>query len=845
LRTIKNRKGRLVLPFFQLIITVVLVFSFTKTTYAQQTIVKGRVTDAVSGEGMPFVTIYFKGTTVGTNTNFDGFYSMKADGVFDSIVASYVGYKTKVKPVKAGTSQEINFQLDPDLVSLQEVVVVPGENAAWPIMRAVMRNKNKHDKRNLKAYEYESYNKIEIDIDNISDNLRKRKLYKKIAQVLDSVDRIAGEDGKPILPIFISETISNVYFKNNPDKKKEKIIKTKLTGVGIQDGTLVAQLVGSSFQEYNFYKNSLTIVEKEFISPLADGWKMYYDYRLLDSLYLGDDYCYKIDVKPKRAQDLAFYGTIWITQKDYALKQIDATITQNANLNFIEKIKVQQELEPTEADAWVPVKSRIVIDIAEPSKELVGMIAKFYSSNKNIVVNQPKEDKFYDAPIEVSEDALITEPNYWNEHRHDSLSPTEKNVYIMIDSLRNVPVVRSYIEIANIVINGYKRVGKIDVGPYIFTYNYNNVEGNRFRLGFKTNINFSDKWIFRGYGAYGTLDQKFKYSGSVDYIFSRKPWTMAGIRHYKDLEQVGLMTEEIYDNTLFYTSSRWGTLYRPFLLQENRAYFQTEVFKGYTQKIALRTREYKPLFPFEYLTNPPEDTVSRNKNFETTELVFEGRLTRNEIFIQNDNERISLGTGNWPILTVRYIMGLKGFAGSDFSYHKMNMTITQNLRLGYFGTSSYNFNVGYIPSRVPYQLLQVHLGNETFFLNSMSFNLMNYFEFVSDTYGSFNYTHRFEGLFFNRIPLVKKAKLRFLVTGNFLYGTIRKENQNLIPPTDINGVAIERFGSLDKNVPYIELGYGIENIFKFLRIDAIHRMNYLDKPDVKRFGVKFSAQFRL
>jgi hypothetical protein len=283
---------------------------------------------------------------------------------------------------------------------------------------------------------------------------------------------------------------------------------------------------------------------------------------------------------------------------------------------------------------------------------------------------------------------------------------------------------------------------------------------------------------------------------------------------------------------------------RPFILQENRAYFQTEVFKGYTQKIAFRQRDFRPLFPFEYYVNTGEDTITRNKNFATSEILLEARLTRNETFIQNDNERISLGTGNWPILTLRYIMGVKSLGG-DFSYHKFALSFAQSVNLGYVGTSSYNLSLGYIPSRVPYHLLQVHLGNESVYYNALSFNLMKYFEFVSDSYASLSYTHRFEGLFFNRLPLIKKLKWRLLATGNFLYGTVRDENLKILPATDLSGQPIEQFGFLNKHIPYVELGYGIENIFKFIRVDAIHRINYLDKPDVKRFGVKVSAQFRL
>ena len=115
---------------------------------------------------------------------------------------------------------------------MQEVIVYAGENPAFEILRNVVRNKNNNDKRKLTAYEYDTYTKIEVDVDNISDKFREKKIVKKITQVLDSIDRIAGEDGKPILPLFITESVSKIYYSDNPSLKKEKILKTKVNGVG-------------------------------------------------------------------------------------------------------------------------------------------------------------------------------------------------------------------------------------------------------------------------------------------------------------------------------------------------------------------------------------------------------------------------------------------------------------------------------------------------------------------------------------------------------------------------------------------------------------------------------------
>ena len=372
-----------------------------------ETIVQGKVTDATSGDPIPFVNVVFKGTSIGGTTDFDGNFLIKTTQPVDSITASYIGYKPRTKAIKRGTKQVVNFQLAEDIVNLQEVIVRAGENPAYAILRKVVDNKKKNDKRKLTAYEYDTYTKIEIDVDNISEEMRKKKFMQKIQQVLDSVDRIAGEDGTPILPLMITESVSKVYYRDNPSLKTEILQKSKINGVGMEDGTLIQQVIGSSFQEYNFYQNWLNIMSKEFVSPIADGWRLYYEYDFTDSAYIENDFCYRLDFFPKSPQELAFTGTMWITKEESALKRIDATMGKQANINFIEKLKIQQELEKTEEGAWLPVKNRVLIDVGEITKASAGMLAKFYTSNKNIVVNKPYDLSFYERPIQVNEDARM------------------------------------------------------------------------------------------------------------------------------------------------------------------------------------------------------------------------------------------------------------------------------------------------------------------------------------------------------------------------------------------------------------------------------------------------------
>jgi hypothetical protein len=827
-----------------------ILFSLPLLLSAQHTVVRGKVTDANSGDPIPFANVLYLNTSIGATTDFDGNFELTTNTPTDTLLVSYVGYKPRKKAIAKGKVQTLNFQLEEDVTSLAEIVVTPGENPAFEILRKVVKQKDKHDKRRLTAYEYDTYTKIEIDVDNISEKFREKKVMKKITQVLDSIDRIAGEDGKPILPLFISESVSKYYYRDSPQLKYENILKSKVNGVGIQDGTLVTQLVGASFQEYNFYQNWLNILGKEFVSPIADGWRIYYDYDLVDSVYIGDDYCYRLDFFPRSPQDLAFTGTIWITKEGSALKQIDATVGKQANLNFIEKIKIQQELAPTEEGAWLAVKNRVLIDVSELTNASAGMLAKFYTSNKNVVVNKPHEPSFYDHPIKMAEDARLNEEEeYWDQLRHEPLSDTEKNVYRMIDTLQNIPVVKTYTDIVKIVVNGYYDAGKIYIGPYAAMIAYNNIEGLRIQPGFKTSMKFSNKWILRGQLGYGFGDEKFKYMGKVEHILSRERWTTVSIRARSDIGRLGIDEEALSDNYLFLAAQRWGTFRRGFYFDEGRFNFQRELFRGFTQRIAVRHMRFRPTFPFGYYNEEDLETAAplpTGVNFATSELIVESRLARDELFIQDDNDRLSLGTTKSPIITVRYTRGFSGVAGSDFDYTKLRLSLYKRIRFGPLGVGSFNLTGEYVFDPVPYPLLTPHLGNQTPVFTSVTYNLMDFGEFVSDRYASLQYQHHFEGLLLNRIPLMRKLKWRLVGTANIIYGGLSDMNRKLIPTVSPTGETLPEVGQLKKGLPYMELGYGVENIFKFLRVDFIHRLSYVkDNPDARNFGVFFSAQFSL
>jgi hypothetical protein len=824
-----------------------LILTLTIQSQAQETIISGKVTDATSGDPIPFANVIFKGTSIGTTTDFEGNFLLKTKTPIDSIAASYVGYKSKTKIIKKGVKQVINFQLEEEVTRLKEAVVSAGENPAFEILRRVGDSKNEHDKRRLSAYECEAYTKIEIAIDNMSDKFRNKKIMKTITQVMDSIDRIAGEDGKPILPMFISENVSKLYYRTDPQLKTENILHSKINGLGVEDGYMSTQLIGASFQEYNFYQNWLHIVGKDFISPIADGGRLYYEYELTDSVYIDNYYCYRIDFYPKSPQDLAFTGSMWITKGEYALKQIDTSIGKQANLNFIERIKIQQELEPTGEGAWFPMKSRVLLDVSELSNNTAGLLAKFYVSNKDIIINKPRDPEFYVRAIVTDEKAYLNkEENYWDALRHEPLSETEKSVNRMIDTLRNIPVVKTYTDIILIIIDGYYEVGKIEVGPYISTIAVNNIEGLRVQSGFQTNAKFSKKWIVGSQLGYGFKDDKVKYSVNLQRILSKERWSTASIGHRTDIARVGVDDEALADNYVFLAIQRFGNFRRGYYFDESRFSVQREFVKGFTQRAAFRYKTFDPTFAFGY--NNPENPTEVLGAFETAEVILESRFARDEIFLQNETERLSLGTKDWPVVILRYTHGFNGLNGSDFDYNKILFSVNQHFKYGVIGNADVEFTTESIFDALPYPLLGTHLGNETPIYSPVLYNLMNFGEFVSDRYVSLQYRHNFEGLILNRIPLMRRLKWRLVGTANILYGSLSQKNKDLLATQTPEGEEALTIGYLNWEKPYVEVGYGVENIFKFFRVDFVHRLTYLDySPDVKtrKFGILVGVQISL
>jgi hypothetical protein len=819
-----------------------LIILFTLVLATAQTTVTGKVTEAATGAPVPFATVTFLGTTEGTVTDFDGNFQTITYLEVDSISVTYIGFSTRTKAVVSGQSQTINFQLEESLTALNEVVVLAGENPAISIFKSIQENKRENDKRELDYYEYESYVRTEIDIDHITDDLRNSRVMQQVTSVMDSIEHIAGDDGLPILPILISEAISKFYYRKNPEARHEEMIRTRLSGVGITDGTLTSQVIGGTFQEYNFYQNWLNIWGKEFASPIADGGRLIYEYYLLDSAFIEDDFCYLLEFFPRQEQDLAFTGTMWITKDEFALRRIDAQVGENANLNYLERIRIQQDLIKSTADQWLPSKTRVVIKLAPLIENRPGFIGKFYVSNTDFLVNEPRENDLYLLPVSMDPNVRDSDDQYWREHRHDSLTSTEENVFRMIDSLKQIPRIRFASELSKFLVNGYIKSGKIDIGPYTTFIGNNNIEGTRIGFGARTNLDFSNKWVLGGYFGYGFGDERLKYSGYLYRILDRTHWTTIKFEKQREVDQVWLLNENIDPNSFFYSYSRFGTLTQPFLRKKNQLTIYRQIMKGLNAKIYFRQEQHRALFPFEYFTTADQSQTSGI--YQITETGINLRYGRDEIFVINDNERLSMGTIRSPLIEVGYIRGFEGPFGGDFEYHKVTASVLKRAKMGLVGVTQIELGGGQFFGEAPYPMLFNPIGNQSPFFVGFAYNLMDYFEFSADRYAELKINHSFEGFLLNRVPLLRRLKLRAIANANAYWGSLSAQNISTTSyEMDANNHPIYPF-RLWENMPYVEAGYGVSNIARVLSIQAFHRITYLDQ-NARRFGVKFSLEINL
>lgn len=824
-----KKRGFIYYPLF--VVLIILITNY-QCLHAQTTKVSGKVVDINSKESLPFINIMFKGTTIGTTTDFDGNYTISTDHPTDSLVFTYIGYDRYAAKITHGKSQVLNVGLSTSTIALQEIVIKPGENPAHAILKKIIKNKPYNNREKLDYYQYEVYNKIEFDINNITDDLKKSKLIKPFNFIFDNIDS-SDVTEKPFLPLFLSESLSEVYYRKKPKVTKEIIKATKVAGV---ENESVSQFTGDMYQNVNIYDNAVLVLGKNFTSPVSDNGLLFYRYYLIDSTFIDGKYCYQIQFKPKYKQSLCFSGNMWINDTTFAIKRLEMNMAGDANINYINTFNVVQDYTNIEG-SWFLKKDKLVVDFIL-QKNRPGFYGRKTTSYNNFIVNKPLEEKFYSKTdnLIVAEDANSKDIDFWIANRHDSLSENEQGVYKMVDTIRTIKAFKTYQDIVQSATTGYYVMGKFELGPIYKLYSRNNIEGSRFRFGGRTSNDFSKWFELNGYLAYGIKDNKFKYGGGMRTFITKNPRQLVEFNYKKDYEIMGQSQNGFsYDNFIA-SAFRMRPLSNLTTIEEYNTSYSYEWFQGFENKVSFVNRIYTPAFGFKYeYLNKDNQTVESMPNIITSEIRVFARLAIDEKYLKGEFDRISLGT-KWPIFSLQYSAAIKGVLKSDYTYHKINFSVSDRFRINPLGYTDYIIDAGKIYGNLPFPLLEIHGGNETYFYDPYAYNMMRFYEFVSDEYASLSLTHHFDGFFLNKIPLMRKLKWREVVSGKALIGAVSNNvnKEILIMPTGLYTL---------NGKPYYEAGLGVENILRVLRFDVLWRLSHLDSPGVSKVGFRGTLQF--
>ncbi|WP_027137705.1 DUF5686 and carboxypeptidase-like regulatory domain-containing protein [Gaetbulibacter saemankumensis] len=823
---------RLLTIFF--LLTTICAFSQTK--------VSGYVYDEFN-EPISFANVIFKGSTKGTITNEDGRFYLESNETWDGLTISFIGYETLVVPLTKKVNYDLKFVLNEEASQLDQVFIVSGKqskknNPAIDILRKIWERKRKNGLNLYNQYEFQKYEKVEFDINTIDSALINSRLFKGMEFVFDEVDT-SDVTGKTYLPIFINEAVYAVYGDNNFNKEKEVLNGNKNSG--FSDNQFIIDFVDDLYSDFNVYDNYLKFFDKSFVSPLSRTGINTYNYVLKDSAYLDNKWCYNIIYYPRRKNELTFKGDFWVADTTYAIKEIKLQASKSANINWVKEIYIEQEFEVVSDSVFLVKRDYMMSDFAinkkEKSRGLYGKRTTLYDNYKFNII---KDKKFYEQGVYLyDEDIYDKDEAFWEANRLESLNKDEKGVYKMLDTLKTVNKFKRLYNLGSILASGYIEFNSLplDYGPVFSSFGFNEVEGLRLRTGGRTYFGRNDLWRIEGFLAYGLRDDKFKYGISGKWLLDKKNRVIVSGGNRRDVEQIGVSLTASTDvlGRSFASSGLITTGPNDKLTNINLTSLALEI-EPWRNVVFRASANYRtlesasPTFSLDY--NTPNGVASEVKQFES---VFSVSYFPKRKMTGFGVERYE-ANDDFARLFAQVSHGEKDVFNSDFDYTKVQFSYIQPWQVGGFGRLTSVVEAGKTFGEIPLGLLSVVPGNQTYFSIYNTFTLLDYYEFVTDTYTSVHLEHNFNGRLFSRIPLLRKLNWREIFSIRGVWGDLSDENIALNTTNNPNSIPL----NAPSNEIYYEYSVGIGNIFKVFRIDFNFRGNYIndiDHPDARKFGV--------
>ncbi len=848
--------------------TLTLLLFLSISAFAQ-TIVTGTVTDGTTNQPLPFASVYFKGAR-GVTTDQDGHFKLGTqDPKVTAIYISYTGYKVATQTIESGKTQDVaivlflNDAANVVITNKKRPKYTNKDNPAVDFIRQVIDHKSENRASNYDHLQYEEYDRTELALTKTPEKLANSKLLRNYKFLLENKDTTKLE-GKTTIPVYMKESIAQKYIQQNPDKNKTYVLGDRQVDFGEWvDNKGIQTYMNRMYEKVDVYDNNISLLSNSFLSPLADGSPAFYRFYLGDTLEVDGVKVMKVTFSARNLNDLLFRGSMLVTLDGrYAVRNIDMSVSKHANLNWVNALKVKQDFEPNADGRYHVSSSDVIAEFAFTKNSKGSIMGERSVSYKNYVVNQPAPDSVFAGPSTIVVNGADAQAeSFWLNNRHQPLTAAEANAYKNVDSLRGMKSYKRLMSWGTLLVAGYKGVfnNKYEIGPASTFYSFNPVEGFRLRAGGRSTPNLSKTLYFENYVAYGFKDDKWKYFGAGTYSLNHKsiyafPLNYIRVSYQRDTKIPGQELQFVSEDN-FLLSFKRG---------DNDKYTYNNVFKAEYVKEFKSHLSYT--LGFKNWRQSPAGALSFTKDVNgiavaipditTTELSGEIRWAPNEQFFQGKVYRTPI-INKYPIMRLRYILGVKNLFGGEFNYQNLNLNVSKRFYWPQIGYTDASVEGGYIFGKVPYPLLTIHRANQTYSYQLNSYNLMNFMEFVSDRYAAVNVDHSFNGFILNRIPLVNKLKLREFITGKVLFGGVRDENKpgnpsntNPDDPESNNGLKFPVSPTTGMPItyalnqkPYVEVSAGIGNIFKLLRIDVVKRLTYLDNPGVSKIGIRGRVKF--
>ena len=717
------------------------------------------------------------------------------------------------------------------------------ENPAYAIMQEVWKRKRKNGLDNYDSYTFKEYEKIQFDISNIDSAFMNKKMFKKMDFIFNYAD--SADNGQLALPLFLNEAIYKNLGQNKPTKKSKRLLTAQKTS-GFQNNQIVSLTAKNLYRDFDIYDDTINFFDIGFPSPVSRNGFSTYDYQLQDTLYINGQESFKIKYDPKRTDVLAFEGYLYISTEHFAVVEATLRSTKKINVNFVNGIFTQISFDNPDEETFLRTKFITSIELSPLSK---GKNAKGLLATRTVHYSDyefnPKlaPEDFVQREEELEPEFSKKEDSFWNTARIDSLSTKEKNIYKMLNQLEETPRFNRLVKLYETLASGYYNVGKaIDLGSIYSVYGFNDVEGHRIRLGARTYFSRNDTWRIQGYGAYGFKDHQFKYGLEGKYLLNKINRFTIGAGTTRDIKQLGVqltnddgvMSRSFASSTVFARGENASLS----SVNQTNVFTSIEPWKNYQIRLDGTLQSIKSANPDGFNLNYIYKGTDLRKTVNDSHLTLSLIATPGAKYSTYGLDRYAHSTLN-PTFVLKYTRGIEGLFNADFTYNKLQLLYYQPFLLGSWGKTNINIEAGKNFDTVPLALQNVIPGNQSYGLATNTFAQLNYYEFVADAYTTLHVEHHFNGKILSFIPLIKKLKLREVGFFRAAYGTLSDASKNI----NVEGF---RYSAPSDKI-YYEYGFGIENIgfgnVRILRVDFNWRGNYLDRPDITKFGIKAGFQF--